>query len=394
MKTRIALLCIFTVLLAACNIPATNTPVPPTHTPVPPTATVTPTPVPPTATPVTFGAPVVGWVPYQFTMVSPDEGWGTVEGYLLHTTDGGYNWQDVTPAMIAGTGSWLDVNALNAQQVWVMVQSQSSLDAGTLLHTTDGGANWQNIAVPFGNATLTVVNANQVFALAFYGAGAGSSAVALWGSNNAGVDWVLLADGRPNDANPDVLPFSGQKTGLSASDAQHLFLTGEIPMDGFTYVYASADGGLTFTQETLPLEGPFAGGMTVFYPPVFSSPTTGVMMAHLYTTSQTYLGFYSTADSGATWSFNGSTPVLGTLAVINDQELKVFDGTTFGASADGGATWTTFTTDLPAGYWPMGMQFLDANNGYLAVDSGGGAYMFYRTIDGGHTWHLLANGAG
>lgn len=398
MKTYLIVGLFLALALAGCNLPPTATPLPPTNTPVPPTATSAPptaTSVPPTATPFVFGEPVMGWVPGQFRMLNASDGWGADGRHLLRTTDGGSVWEEVTPPQVALTDTSLNLGYLSPQALWVMIPSYDNLDQGRLLRTLDGGATWQELQTPFGSASLQVVNQNQLFALADYGGAAGSAAVALFTSLDGGVSWTLVADARPDNSIPDTLSFSGQKTGLAAADGLHIFVTGEIPMDGFTYVYASADGGTTFVQQSLPLPDPYTGAMTVFYPPQFFSLTQGGMFAQLYTAGQTYLGLYTTADSGQTWSFGGAMIMMGGAACMSDPlHAFIYDGITFATSQDGGATWNQLNTDLPIGGYPMDIQFLDAQNGWMVVDSGGGAYQIYRTLDGGHTWHLLAEAVG
>jgi photosystem II stability/assembly factor-like uncharacterized protein len=75
------------------------------------------------------------------------------------------------------------------------------------------------------------------------------------------------------------------------------------------------------------------------------------------------------------------------------QNLFVWDGETFSASQDGGATWAEIPQAMAPGTSPMAMQFIDALNGWV-VDYNDGSYRIYRTTDGGQTWTLLAEAGG
>ena len=258
MNIRYSLLFVLALILTACNLPMTPTPVPPTATPLPPTATPVPpteTPIPPTETPIpptaTLSAPVIGWVPVYFRMFDLNTGWGCdLSGYLLRTTDGGWNWLNVTPAEIAGTGRSFAMGYYSAQALWVMPTSEDP-ECGRLLRTLDGGATWSAFDVPFGWADLQVLDEQHLYALAGYGAAAGSHAAALWASEDGGGSWNLVADARPDNAIPDTLPFGGSKSGVAAADFQHVYVTGAIPMSNYSYVHASQDFGASWAQQAL-----------------------------------------------------------------------------------------------------------------------------------------------
>lgn len=388
---RLFLVLILALVLAGCNIPPTATLVPATLTPVPPTATATP--VPATVTPLPPIEPVIGWVPLDFRMFNANEGWGQADGNLLRTEDGGSHWQVLQLPELPGSGGYA-LGYLNSQALWVMVNGLESPDQGRMLRTLDGGVTWQTFDVPFGAGMVQVLNEQQLFAMAGYGAGAGSEAVALWGSQDGGATWALLADARPDNEIPDTISFGGSKDGVAAADGQRLFITGYIPTNNYSFVFASTDGGTTWAHQELTITPELADGENTFHLPRFFDPQHGVMFARMYSSDYSpRTGVYATQDGGITWSFQGTAAQPGVSAVADMQHLFVWDGTTFSASLDGGQTWQVIPQTTSPGSSPMSMYFIDAQTGWI-VDYNDGAYQIYRTTNGGQTWVLLAEAAG
>lgn len=94
------------------------------------------------------GAPI-----YPFSFASPTDGWAGGAGEsLLHTTDGGQNWQVVT---IPGNRAGVTAVAFSIpQDGWAFVAG------GAGYHTVDGGKSWQK--VPTGLETVVNAYVDQV----------------------------------------------------------------------------------------------------------------------------------------------------------------------------------------------------------------------------------------
>jgi photosystem II stability/assembly factor-like uncharacterized protein len=114
-----------------------------TNTPVAGTATVTlaltsePSPVATTIQPHVQEAQLQY---IYFKDESSGWAWGTAraaENYLLHTTDGGLHWKDVTPGQNTGFTFFL-----TGQSAWATLLEPESGRSASLSHTNDGGDTW------------------------------------------------------------------------------------------------------------------------------------------------------------------------------------------------------------------------------------------------------------
>jgi hypothetical protein len=147
---------------------------------------------------------------------------------------------------------------------------------------------------------------------------------------------------------------------------------------------------------TLTKPSDFSGAFAV-EPPVFTSSTTGVLVA-VYAPNegqQVKFAVYSTADTGATWtlgatlSFN-TYPSPTPFSVIASGEVFAASTATNGSVTlydlpAGASSWTPITTttgSLLAGI--TSLSFFDATRGWAVTKAG-----LIATTDGGVTWTVV-----
>lgn len=393
MKTLPSALTIRVVLLVvgltlACNLPRLAENQMPSPA-VPPTDTLawseTPTPSP--SFPVkTVAAPQLS----SFTMLTRLDGWALSENALLRTEDGGASWLDVTPiGLESGFGLSASLACLDARHAWLLIPLEYPV-SGMLYRTTDGGQTWLVAPVPFSGGEMDFLDAERGWILADLGAGAGSQAVAVFRSADGGATWTQVYVNDPTVSGAsDTLPLSGIKSGLGVLDFDHAWVGGSVPVDGVLYLYASADGGRSWTQQKVTLPAGYESAQTVVNAPRFFGPQEGVFFATLYAEPMAVV-FYVSHDGGRTWTATAPLAATGLYAIASATDFLVWDGgPSIHFSRDGGLTWETRTTDVDLRDQLAAFQFTDAQYGWALTVNADGHRSFYRTTDGGAHWTAL-----
>jgi photosystem II stability/assembly factor-like uncharacterized protein len=377
---------------------AAPTPLPPTAD-VPPTAVVPPTDTLPPATPaaqelptaaVPAGKPIAllaAGQPVTVTalhMLDARTGWAVaqvstdLDSRILQTADGAKTWRDVTPPEPASVpdpnqsvGKSAAAYFLNAQQAWVAFgyPPGAPLGNGAIVTwaTQDGGKTWSPSAAlkvdtmeQYWPSDMTFVDPQTGWLLVHAGAGMNHDYVAVYATQDGGATWTQVVD-------PMALPETGYlgmscyKNGMTFVDAKNGWVAGDCHgvVPGSPYLYQTADGGRTWQAYTLlpPAEAPdlFTNENNACGAgaPVFVSPTEGKLPV-------------SCQD-------------------LNNNQSQGWLYTT----ADAGKTWAPHA--LPAPYGDL--QFINPNVGWWV----GGSSPFdptvvrqlYATQDGGLTWKAV-----
>ena len=372
---------ILVLAVIACGLPA---PVPtPTVTPLPPTVTS-----PPTATvPVlpVFPSPNIT----SIDMLDTNNGWAISQTAALRTTDGGNTWKNVTPEGLSDLGYSADYFFLNAATGWIALMGTDPTN-GTLYHTNDGGISWTSTAVPFGGGSLYFVDPMIGWDLTGLGAGMSHEAVAVFTTSDGGNTWTRVFTDDPTlPGSSDSLPFVGDKTGISAVDTSHAWVTGAEPVTNFIYIYATQDGGQDWAQQDVPVPAGFTDAMTNAIPPVFFGGNEGVLPVTLIGNTNA-IAFYLSHDGGQTWAASQLVPQGGFTSVASQSDFFVWDGgTTLYASHDAGTSWSTVSPNVDLHDTLVSFQFVDATSGWALTSDVSGHHSLYETTDVGVTWNVL-----
>ena len=162
-------------------------------------------------------------------------------------------------------------------------------------------------------------------------------------------------------------------------------------MDNFIYLYATADGGKTWSQQTATTPADLGTVFANTYPPKFFG-NIGVMPVTLVGNVNN-LAVYFSQDSGASWK---AAP--GFVANASRGELVDFvtptDGFAwatgrFAVTHDGAKTWSTVTPSVAFGDNMASMDFVSTSTGWVLTMDANGHNAFYKTTDGGKTWTTL-----
>jgi photosystem II stability/assembly factor-like uncharacterized protein len=391
----LAMLACRIVLPATATLPAaadTASPVIVTATPTvpPPTpaATDTITPLPATATPTVLPLTVAASPAIQvLDMLDANNGWALTDTGVVRSMDGGATWYEVTPAGLNGAPA--SPFFLDAATGWLVVGAGDPT-SGMLYHTTDGGITWASTTVPFGGGSLHFIDPMNGWDLVGLSAGMSHEAVAIFRTSDGGESWSKVFTDDPGaSGSSDSLPLVGDKNGITALDANHAWVTGAEPMNDLIYVYATQDGGSTWTLQNLAMPAGYSGAMTGPSQPVFFSASEAVLPVQLFANT-TGTDFYISHDGGQTWA--ASTPIAqgGFLAVASATVFFVWDGgATLNVSQDAGASWSTLTPDITIKDDMVSMQFINASTGWVLTSDANNHRMLRKTVDGGAHWTVL-----
>lgn len=359
-----------------------------TATPIPTTSQVTVPPDLPVA-----ASPALARIDFQ----DAHDGWGiavNANGSVLRTVDGGNSWLNATPAGIGPIGLSAVLAVLDTQHVWVLTPG-TDFFSGTLYRTRDGGISWSSNNVPFAGAFIQFQDGLHGRALAERGAGAGSEAVELFQSSDGGASWTSVFHNDPGlSGSSDSLPLAGIKNGMTFFDGQTGWVTGSLPADGNVYLYVTHDGGVSWSQQALPLPAGYEKYQYLAQAPVFFGKD-GWLPLTVYRSGTTDQTFFSSQDGGQTWTGNpanaGSVIKPCLPAFANARQLWCWDGgSSLYSSSDGAQTWTASNPGLDLGGNLSQLEFVPGYTGWALtrLDEAGHSQL-YRTTDGLHWTSLI-----
>ncbi len=339
--------------------------------------------------PVEINAPLIespALVKIRF--LNERDGWGVTETQIVRTNDGGVTWYNVTPPEITETGYSVDWFVLDNDNVWIQQPDFANYPFGGFqYHTPDGGFNWSNTEVPYSGAKISFLDANNGWALADLGVGAGSNAVAVYQTTNGGDVWNMNFINDPNQASAsDSLPLGGLKFGLTPLDMQTAWIFGVVYAPGTPYLFRTDDAGKTWSPVQLPLPPGAENGELGIEQMAFTSANDAYILMRALSDSSN-LVLYVSNDGGNTWAI---TPTLipggGFADFLPAGEVVLYNRAQFYVTRDSARTWSVIPPDIAFGEIFAGMDFLNASTGYVITQDPTNHRSLYRTDDGGATW--------
>jgi photosystem II stability/assembly factor-like uncharacterized protein len=387
MNLRLSLM-VCALLLGGCNISVTSFPtspeVPAENTEVPPT------PVPDTPVPPALDAPPVespALIDIQF--FNELEGWGLTETSIVRTNDGGVTWYNVTPPDLVEVGSTVQTFFLDKDHAWVQKPDFNNFpNNGLLYHTTDGGLNWSISSTPFSGGDLSFVDNNRGWMLADLGVGAGSNAVAVFQTNDAGATWTQTYTNDPNlPEASDSLPLGGIKSDLVPFNMQTAWVGGVVYSPGTVYLYRTDDGGHTWSPVTLELPDSAENfELGVDRDQMRFVPSQDGFLVVRMSGDSTQTAVYLTNNGGDTWTLTPTLiPEAGQSDFISANEAIIYNGEQFYVTRDAARTWATVSPNIVFGDSFAAMDFVNLESGWI-ITVAEDQRALYRTQDGGASW--------
>ncbi|HEY3312943.1 MAG TPA: hypothetical protein VGK00_14985 [Anaerolineales bacterium] len=425
-KTKLLfVLCIFTGLLAACNLPAvattpaatrlptaTETATSPRASAQPPEATSRPASAP--ATPAPSARPAgEALTLYQVHMLNATQGWGWAShgdpgagaSWLLRTSDGGQTWVNVSPQVKMDYYSGF---FLNAQAAWLSFYDQAANTSG-LLRTTDGGQTWSSLpSFDFlQNATVEFTDLNDGLALTA-GVGAGNVYLNYYETHDGGTSWKPIPI-KPPTGEPGLPTGTVHLCNICGDrlyyDPARLIITrGDMASDpsGFVQLSISTDLGLNWKNLKLPLPDPkYAKGSVSPISPVFFG-AQGLLPVNILKYNQdgslafSVLAVYTTQDGGQSWNALPSVletgpAIIDAVQFVSPTDAFVRCGSHLCSTRDGARTWQVLPDSLnfdraaSTQDYVSQVSFIDPSTGW-AISGETSSSILWKSTDGGATW--------
>lgn len=390
LPARLLVLLSLGVLLLACTVPGAAPKTPATSIPTAeifqPSATSPAAQSTPTNAPGSLIDPDLT----DFDFITSQNGWGVTKDALVYTADGGKSW---TPLTIKGVDSFEEsvTYFLNANSAWVLLPNPDRL-SGKVYHTSDKGSTWAAYDFPYPTWQMQFFDAQFGIIIAPLDAGAGSMAVAVAYTVDAGETWKEVYVNDPNrEGASDTLPLSGMKTGMTFSTPANGWVTGTKPQDGFVYLYRTENGGVSWQHQNLPLPEGMQNAQVILERPQFFNANEGVLPVTFFQVNNESVGnFYKTTDGGQTWKLTSNTDVTNHAYWFDLTHGWNWDGTQLHRTTDGGMTWQTLEMGFPETSIQVKLDFVTAEQGWALVreDETTPAKLFF-TLNGGKNWGTI-----
>ncbi len=276
--------------------------------------------------------------------VSATVAWaGGYDGIILRTTDGGTSWQSVGPPEAAADAlQFRDIEAWSATEAVAMAAGPGG--ASRIYRTSDGGASWTEVnrntwelgfydCMAFTDRRHGVVASDPV-----------DGKLSFARTRDGGRTWTAYQVDLP-PALPGEYYFAASGTCLADGAGQRLYL-GSGGTES-ARLFASKDGGRTWSVTTTPLTAGEAGGI---FSVAFRSQRSGIVVGgdYLNPDAAEHNAAYTT-DGGRTWQEPSSFPAGYRSAVGYTRGYGAVaiavgpSGSDY--SADGGRSWQAFSTE-------------------------------------------------
>ncbi len=303
---------------------------------------------------------------------------------IVRTTDGGQNWQDMTPP-------GLQLRAPRAAFVspsvaWVVLP-QNDNTTTQIIATTDGGLTWQG----------SIIQASSIMQAAFLDGQHGwllnsvdnELHFDIWRTTD-GKTWKDIAHVAPFQAGDSQLTISG----LSFVNASTGWLAGST-ITNAPWFYVTHDGGQGWQPQNIPLPAQIQAASPALQAPVFLDASHGFFAASGFTRNCAQIesigAVYLTSDGGNTWQPGGLTPLIANPSFINPAQGWALSSNGIAVAHNGGQLWEQIPADST---WKSALniasiQFVSETVGWASGRDQQKFPLVLKTIDGGHSWSVV-----
>jgi photosystem II stability/assembly factor-like uncharacterized protein len=308
------------------------------------------------------------------------------KGHLYKSTDGGDTWQEADAGLGAELARTIAVSPFNAEEAYIATHEQG------VLHTFDGGRSWHSLPIPIGYYDAPIAPDPVTDGKVYFGYGTNSeNSPTVRVSSDHGTTFTEYAITLPP-------AYTGQWASVAAisldpQTPDRLFAGVCMGSTGPGLIFASTNGGITWTKQTTP------AGIKCIKRIVFDPSDPSVVYAGSNGT-----GVLRSTDGGATWSLlahqSAGTQVWA--LEIDPRDSRSIYTAAFGgngsdvgifATHDGGDTWMKMTgSDYPI--WELKFCRVGADYWLYAATMNGLRYLTTIPSDPSTPWEYASGIAG
>jgi photosystem II stability/assembly factor-like uncharacterized protein len=312
----------------------------------------------------------------------------TVSG-LYKSSNGGATWGEFDQGLGANLARTIAISPFNADEAYAATQAKG------LLHTFDGGRSWQSLPIPIGGEAAAIAADPFADGTVYIGDDPVASVPlppTVRVSGDHGSTFSEYAIPLPPE-------YAGQTAAVAAlaPDPQNpdRLLAGVCRLgdSGFGLIYASPDGGATWTQQATP------EGITCISLLAFDPQNPKVVYA-----GTAYSGLLRSTDRGASWTLLVHQPTAASsqsIAIDPSDAHSIYLSTYSGngddgvfATHDGGDTWVKMT-GIAGGFVPT-LKLVKIGAGYWLYGATTSGLRYLRSIpdDPATAWETAGGIAG
>jgi photosystem II stability/assembly factor-like uncharacterized protein len=303
---------------------------------------------------------VTGGGAIQF--LNANEGWmSTYQGGLIHTTNGGLNWNQVSlnpTDVIYSYSETKNLSFITTSIGWVLKSFGTEENPlGVVVYKTiDGGTTW-------GQTVISNAAGEVGYEIQFVDENNGW--LVYFNINTGNFTYLKTTDGGNT-----WIPTSGQGIFHFINSTTGWAFTAGISLNPPFNIYKTTNAGTNWATQ---FSDNSPGHLQAIY---FSDANNGWVVGlagKIYKTNNGGENFYQVTNTGisqnvectSVYFLNSTTGWIGCTDISQNSSNYFILHTT-----DGGTSWTTQTTNITNnGYWVVNLFFWDENNGWFASDN-------------------------
>jgi photosystem II stability/assembly factor-like uncharacterized protein len=302
-----------------------------------------------------------------------------ITGFTINSLKAQGSWTLQTNPLGSGDAAMLGkVQFVSATEGWISVSG-----SGSLLHTTNSGINWTQVTLPFPNdvvwslsdpsVNMCFINATTGWLIKSIGTSVlDSTGAVVYKTTNGGLNWQkIMLSGEANDIGLQI----------QFVDANNGWASTFNVSDGTGKYFKSTDGGATW--NLIP-----SGDLLGFYFFVDSNNGWGISADLLLGPPYT---IYHTTNGGLNWALQYTDNTEGGFSTIHFTDLNndwvVGDSGKILKTTNGGTTWSPVTNaGLVTESYNSCVYFLNANIGWIGNNPYNNPPFVLHTTNGGTSW--------